>query len=370
MMQAVTVAVVAEPNGEFVLGTAELEEPRGHEVLVRVVAVGVCHTDLVARTGNYLIPLPAVLGHEGSGIVEAVGEQVTKVAPGDHVVMTFNSCGRCTNCRTGRDPYCQSLPALNVTGGRPDGSRALSRDGAPLHGHFFGQSSFGTYALASERNVVAVPADLPLDVLGPLGCGIQTGAGAILNSLRSQPGDAVAIFGAGSVGLSAVMAARLAGCDPIIAVDLQPRRRELAQELGATHTIDGASTDIASELWSITTTGLDGAVDFTSNQGVINAALYGLHSRGTLLLGGSAPLGTQLQIDMSAVHLGRTMRGVIEGDSVPDLFIPQLLKHYRAGRFPFDRLITRYPFDQINAAVDAMHDGDVVKPVLVMPEAT
>lgn len=368
-MREITVAVVEEPDGEFGLATAELEEPRGREVLVRVAAVGVCHTDLVARAGKYLIPLPAVLGHEGSGVVEAVGEQVTKVAPGDHVVMTFNSCGACANCRSGRDPYCQNLPGFNVTGARPDGTRALSRDGVSLNGHFFGQSSFGTYVLASDRNVVSVPADLPLDILGPLGCGIQTGAGAILNALRSQPSDAVAVFGAGSVGLSAVMAARLAGCDPIVAVDLQPQRLALARELGATHTIDGASSDIAGQLWGMTATGLDAAVDFTSHQAAIDAALYGLHPRGTLLLGGSAPLGTRIEIDMAAVHLGRTVRGVIEGDAVPDLFIPKLIKHHRAGRFPFERLIARFPFDQINAAVDAMHRGEVVKPVLVMPEA-
>ncbi|PJE17616.1 MAG: alcohol dehydrogenase [Mycobacterium sp.] len=369
-MPQVTAAVVDEPGGAFALSVAQLEEPRSREVLVRVAAVGVCHTDLVARSGDYLIGLPAVLGHEGSGVVEAVGAEVTKVAPGDHVVMTFNSCGTCANCRRGRDPYCLNLPGLNVTGARPDGSHALSRDGSPLNAHFFGQSSFATHALASERNVVKVPDDLPLPLLGPLACGIQTGAGAVLNSLRTRPGDAVAIFGAGSVGLSAVMAAALAGADPIVAVDLRADRRELAKSLGATHVIDPADTDVAGTLWGITGTGLDGAVDFTSNQDVINAALYALHPRGTLLLGGSAPMGTRLNIDIVPIHLGRTVRGVIEGDAIPDLFIPELLKHHRAGRFPFERLITRFRFDQINEAVHAMHDGDVVKPVLVMPETS
>ncbi len=363
----ITAAVVEDADAPFVLGNIEIAEPREGEVLVRIVAVGVCHTDLVARSGGYPTPFPCVLGHEGSGVVHSVGPGVTKVSPGDHVVLTFNSCGSCTNCRRGAEAYCVQLPVLNALGRRADGTTAYRRDEQPISGHFFSQSSFATFSLATERNVVKVPTDLPLQLLGPLGCGIQTGAGTVLNSLAARPGESIVITGTGSVGLSAVMAARIAGCDPIIAIDLLPERLELAAELGATHVFAGSLPNLANELWQITGTGLDYAVDFTSDVDAINTGLLGLHSRGICALGGSTRIGTTVTLDMMAIHLGRTVRGVIEGDSVPDVFIPQLLAHYRAGRFPFDRLVTYFRFDEINDAIHATHNGHAVKAVLTMP---
>jgi aryl-alcohol dehydrogenase len=231
-------AVVRQQGGPFSIESLSIAEPRADEVLVKIVGVGVCHTDLVCRDQYFPVPLPCVFGHEGSGIVEQVGEGVTKVKSGDHVVLSFSSCHECPNCIAGKPGYCHQLYQHNFLGTRPDGSSAWTKGGEKVHAHFFTQSSFGTYALARERNTVKVSREAPLWLLGPLGCGVQTGAGAVINSLRPQAGTTIAIFGAGTVGLSAVMAAHLCGCSRIIAVDPVAARRELALELGATHVID------------------------------------------------------------------------------------------------------------------------------------
>src|SRR5580693_4370229 len=206
-------AVVREKGGRFALERVCLDEPRPDEVLVRIRGVGMCHTDLVARDQYFPVPLPAVLGHEGAGVVEAVGSAVTKVAPGDHVVLSFASCGACANCRQGAYAYCDDLYGRNFSGARPDGSRTCcDADGHRIGGSFFSQSSFATRALATERNVVKIPSDVPVELMGPLGCGIQTGAGAVMNALRPKAGESIAIFGAGSVGMAAALAARVVGC--------------------------------------------------------------------------------------------------------------------------------------------------------------
>ena len=206
-----TAAVVWEKERPFSMEEVEVDEPRAGEVLVRIVGVGVCHTDLIVRDQWYPVPLPAVLGHEGSGVVESVGPGVEKVRPGDHVVLSFDHCGHCANCLKGRPSYCTTFFERNFGGQRMDGSTALDKDGQALHSHFFGQSSFATYALASQNSVVKVPQDAPLESLGPLGCGVQTGAGAVLNSLKPEPGSSIAVFGTGAVGISAIMAAVAAG---------------------------------------------------------------------------------------------------------------------------------------------------------------
>ena len=232
----VTAAVVHEEAQPFSVEDLELEEPRADEVLVRVVATGICHTDVIVRDQWYPVPLPAVLGHEGAGVVERVGEGVSKVQPGDHVVLSFASCGECTNCLSGWPTYCLNFYDQNFGGSRPDGSNALSKDGDAVHGRFFGQSSFASYSVAAERSVVKVREDAPLELLGPLGCGVQSGAGGVLNILRPTPGTSIAVFGTGAVGMSAIMAASIAGCTIIISIDVKASRMELARELGATHT--------------------------------------------------------------------------------------------------------------------------------------
>jgi aryl-alcohol dehydrogenase len=209
-------AVVRDKGGPFNLETLTLEGPRRDEVLVRIVASGMCHTDMVARDKVYEVPHPIVLGHEGAGIVEVVGEDVQGVDPGDHVVLSYLPCGRCKPCLLGKPFYCENTYALSFGGARLDGSMATrDAEGKPVHDHFFGQSSFGTLALANERNVVKVPEDAPLELLGPLGCGIQTGAGSVMNALKVGAGTSFVVFGAGAVGLAAVMAASAVGATTV-----------------------------------------------------------------------------------------------------------------------------------------------------------
>ncbi len=360
-------AVCRTKSLPFTVETLELDEPRPDEVLVRVVASGVCHTDLICRDQWYDVPLPAVFGHEGSGIVERVGSNVRKVQPGDHVVMSFVSCGTCPTCRSGRVAYCAELYARNFSGARPDGSNALRNGTTPIHGHFFGQSSWATYSVAYERNVVKVPPDAPLELLGPLGCGIQTGAGAVLNTLHPHAGTSIAVFGAGAVGLSAVMAARVAGCTTIVAVDIKANRLKLAEELGATHVFDATRTDPVAAIKDVTGGGVDFSLETTASPKVFRQAVDCLGPLGTCGLIGAAALGTEATFDMNDILLpGKTIKGVIEGDSVPDVFIPRLVELIRQDRFPLSRLVKTYTLGDVNRAAEESLSGTTVKPVLVM----
>lgn len=364
----ITAAVVNEKSAPFQLEELEIEEPRTDEVLVRIVATGVCHTDLIIREQYYPVPLPVVLGHEGAGIVEKVGASVKKVQPGDHVVLSFFSCGNCANCQQGRPGYCLNFFNANFSGARLDGSIGLKEGNHPVHGHFFGQSSFATYALAAERNVVKVRKDVPLELLGPLGCGVQTGAGSVLNSLRPEAGSSIAVFGAGSVGLSAVMAAKVAGCTTIVSVDVRPQRLALARELGATHTINVAERDAIEEIQKIVAGGVNYALETTGVAKVFRQAVDALAVRGVCGLIGAAPLGTEVSLDMSTMLLfGRTVVGLVEGDSIAEVFIPRLIELYLQGRFPFDKLITFYPFDKIEQASRDSEHGTTLKAVVRMP---
>ncbi|MEW6473407.1 MAG: NAD(P)-dependent alcohol dehydrogenase [Actinomycetota bacterium] len=361
-------AVVHEPAGPFSIEDVDLDDPRPGEVLVRVAAAGLCHTDLVTRDGALPPPLPAVLGHEGAGVVERVGPGVTKVVPGDRVVLTFASCGQCPNCRRGRSTACINFLARNFAGVRPDGSPTLTRDGGPVSGAYFGQSSFATYALATESNVVKVPADVPLELLGPLGCGIQTGAGAVLNSLAAEAGSSIAIFGVGSVGMAALLGALVAGCTTIVAVDPNQERLNIAVELGATHTVDPNKDNAVEAIGEATAGfGADYSLECTGIPAVLRQAVDCLGVPGTCGVLGVAPMGAEVNLDIFSLLAGRTVRGIIEGDSVPDVFIPALINLWRQGRFPFDRLIRSYDFDQINEAAADSEKGIALKAVLLMP---
>lgn len=364
----VTAAVTPSKGTPFQLQEVDLEEPRDNEVLVRITASGICHTDLIVRDQWYPPELPAVLGHEGAGVVERTGAAVADLRPGEKVVLSFNHCRTCRMCLTGRPAYCLQFFPCNFGGRRLDGSTTVrGGDGAELNANFFGQSSFSTYALAPEHTLVKMPEDAPLELLAPLGCGVQTGAGAVLNSLHPTDGSSIAVFGAGGVGLSAVMAAKVADCATIIAVDLQPTRLELAAELGATHTLDGRDEDLVERITELTGGGVGYAVETTASPRVLRTAVDALGVGGTCGVVGAAPIGTEVALDMSSLlPFGRTVRGIVEGDSVPRLFIPRLYELYRAGRFPFDRLIKTYPFEAINQAAEDSERGRTVKPVVVM----
>jgi len=219
--------------------------------------------------------------------------------------------------------------------------------------NFFGQSSFSTYALCTEANLVKVPKELNLEILGPLGCGINTGAGAVLNSLKVTPGSTIAVFGTGAVGLSAIMAAKVAGCSKIIGIDIQDERLKFAKELGATHIFNIKKVDVKDEILKLTGTGLNYSLDTTGNPDVLKIAVESLEILGTCGLVGVSPPGTQAQVDMLSLLFGRTLKGIIEGDSVPQIFIPKLIEYYQQGRFPFDKMITFYEgLGQINQAVE------------------
>lgn len=360
-------AVLERTGGPFVLRDVALEAPRPDEVRVRIRAVGVCHTDLAHRDGLAAFAPPAVLGHEGSGVVETVGSEVTHVQPGDPVVLSYFSCRTCPSCRSRRPAYCASAFAGNFAGARPDGSRPIEADGEPVASAFFSQSSFAHHALAHRSNVVKVDPDLPLETLGPLGCGFQTGAGAVFNVLDLKPGQSLAVFGAGAVGLAAVMAAKAVGAGRIVAVDLNPDRLALAQEFGATDVFPGDQPDLARAIRKATGGGVDAALDCVGAPAVLGSAFAVLAAGGACVMLGLPRPGAEIAVDMRALLGGRRLIGSIEGDADPHLFIPRLLDLHRRGLFPFERLIRFYPFEDINTAVHDMETGRTVKPVLLMP---
>jgi aryl-alcohol dehydrogenase len=365
----ITAAVVRERGGAFAIERVELCDPRADELLVEVAASGMCATDLHGRDGYYPeMPYPAVFGHEGAGVVRAVGAGVTEFKPGDHVVLAYPWCGTCPNCRTHRQTYCLEAGPLKHGGTRADGSTLLAKDGKPVYGSYFQQSSFGNYTVANARFAVKVRDDLPVETLGPLACGGQTGAGAVLNVMKPQPGDSFVVFGVGSVGLSALMAAKICGCDPVIAVDVHDHRLALARELGATHIINhGGRGDVVSEIKKITGLGARYTLETSALSSVFREAVEALMPAGTCVLLGSSPAGTEVTFNMRHIQNGRVVRGVIQGDSVPKQFIPQLTDHIAAGRFPIDRLITFYDLADINRAAADSESGKTIKPIIRMP---
>jgi aryl-alcohol dehydrogenase len=358
-------AVLRTTDGAYSLETVTVGPPGPGEVLVRVVGAGMCATDHFGRSGLLGDTfLPAILGHEGSGVVEEVGPGVTGVVPGDHVVLTFDSCGTCEACVGGGPTNCASFELLNLIGRRPDGTvSARDADGSELTSRWFGQSSYAGYAVATARNVVPVDREAPLELLGPLGCGIQTGAGAVLNVMRPAPTQSLAIFGTGAVGLSAVMAAALAGVGEIVAVDVDAGRRELALELGATRAVDGADPDVAAAV-TAGGPGMDFTLDTTAVGAVMGTAVQALRRPGLAVLVGA---GLELLSLHPSQLAGRSVTYVYEGGGIPQVFVPRLVELWRAGRFPFDKLVRTYPLDEIDAAEEDARTGRAVKPVLLMP---
>jgi len=359
----ITAAVLRTADGPYELEQVQLADPGPGEVLVRVVGAGMCHTDVVPRSLDMLLPI--ITGHEGAGVVEAIGEGVAGVAVGDHVVLSFDSCGACASCAKGKPSYCETFLARNVTGRDVEwGTTVTDASGAGVAARWFGQSSFATHCIATVRNVVVVDRDAPLELIGPLGCGILTGAGSVLVALEVQAGDSLVVFGAGAVGLAAVMAGVVAGASPIIAVDLHRHRLDLALELGATHVLDGAATGLVEEIQAVTGGGADFSFDTTGNTAVMTTAISALR------LGGHCGLvGVQtepLTLDPMAL-IGKHISGILEGSADPQQLVPQLLELWRAGRFPFDRLVETFPLAEINEAEAASLAGRVVKPVLLLP---
>ena len=363
-------ALLTEAHQPLVVQEVELDENlRPHEVLVKIVATGLCHTDLAVRDAHIPAQLPVILGHEGAGIVERIGSNVTQVQMGDHVVLAPASCGKCSFCQSGHPSYCIHLFTLNLPGPRADGSCPYhDKQGNVVGGFFFGQSSFGTYSLAAENNVVKVPPDVPLEILGPLGCGMQTGAGTVLNVLKPTAGESIAIFGVGPVGLAGLMAAKAAGCTTIVAIDVHDSRLALARSLGATHTINSKTQLAAPYIHeSVLPGGVHYSLDTTGRNEVINQAVAALRFMGRCALVGVST-AAKLEIDNSVLFTGRSVEYVVEGDSVPSLFIPQLIELYKKGLFPFDKLIQFYELEDINQAIADSESGTTLKAVIRMPQ--
>jgi aryl-alcohol dehydrogenase len=366
-----TAAVLRRAGGPLMMEELDVAPLLSREVLVRIVAAGICHTDLGMIAGLAPNDPPIVLGHEGGGVVEAVGQSVSQLIPGDHVVLSYHSCGTCDNCVSRHPMHCRRFVELNLTGVRADRTTPLSGGGESVRGAFFGQSSWASYAVANEQNCVQVPRDLPLELLGPLGCGMQSGAGAVLNTLRPVPGSSIVVFGTGSVGLAALLAAVVAGCETIIAVDISDSRLQKAVKLGATHTIDGATGDVAARVREITHgMGAEYSVDCVGAPSVVRDALQCLQSPGVCASVGFQGMRNDVTIDQGHLLFGRSLVGVVEGDAIPAEFVPRLIGLYQAGRFPFDQLIDLFPFERINEALDAVRRGDVTKAVLVMNNET
>jgi aryl-alcohol dehydrogenase len=364
----ITAAVVRERSGPFQIETLDLCDPRPNELLVEVVASGMCATDLHGRDAYYTAQFPKVFGHEGAGVVRAIGSAVTMFQPGDHVVMAYPWCGECPNCRTQRQTYCLQANDLKHGGTRADGSTLHSKDGKPVYSAFFQQSSFGNFTIANERFAVKVRNDAPLEQVCALACGGQTGAGAVLNVMRPAPGDSFVVFGVGAVGLSGLMAARIAGCDPIIAIDVHEHRLVLARELGATHAINHTGrSDVVAEVRKITGHGVRFSLETSALASVFREAVEALMPAGTCVLLGSAPAGVDLSMESRFLQNGRSVRGVIQGDSVPQQFIPHLADYIMTARFPVERMITFYNLADINRAADEANKGKTIKPVLRLP---
>jgi aryl-alcohol dehydrogenase len=371
MTTAAQAAICRGHDHPFSIEPVELADLAADEILVRIVACGICHTDLAVRDEQLPVPLPVVLGHEGAGIVEAVGSAVTDARPGDRVVMSFNSCGSCPSCDVDAPTYCYNFFPHNWSGSRADGSPTMLHDGAPMAANFFGQSAWATMAITHQRNTVVLPErfnHIPLDMIAPIGCGLMTGAGAVLNAMQVRAGLPIAVFGAGTVGMAAIMAAKIAGANPIIAVDVNDQRLALAMELGATHAFN-ARQDAVGKIKALVPQGLGYAFDTTGINKVIEDAWGLLAPKGICgIVGASNPADNLTFNEAAFMGGGRTVMGILGGNSDGERFLVDLLDHHVAGRFPFEKLIGHFDFAQINEAIEASEAGHVVKPVLRIGE--
>lgn len=362
-------AMVTTDVTSFEQQTLILDEPKADEVLVKIVATGVCHTDATVLDKSTPVPYPAVLGHEGAGIVEKVGANVTTVQPGDHVVLGFTYCGHCDNCLEGNAGGCENMLPLNFGGKNKHGETPLHTENNQDVSQFFGQSSFATYATVAEGNAIKVDKDIDLRFLGPLGCGIMTGSGTVLNSLAPEPGSSFVVFGTGAVGLAGMMASKIAGCYPIIAVDIHDSRLELAKELGATHTINSKQEDVTARIIEITGKGAHYALETTGVPEVTLTGIRSLRVKGEIASVAVGKRDLTLNVFTEIVGPAKTLKGVIEGDAVPQLIIPKLVQFFKNGQFPVDKLVKFYDFDQIEQAFADSKNGSTIKPILVLDKA-
>lgn len=363
----INAVIASEAEDSFTYAEVEIDAPKSDEILVKIEAVGLCHTDILARQGIFQLGADSVLGHEGAGVVVEIGGAITKVKVGDRVGISFRSCGECPKCESQLAAYCQEFVPLNIKGCRLDDTSALRTDEGDLRSNFFGQSSFATHALTYESNVVVLPDGFPFVVAAPLGCGVQTGAGTILNNLKCEAGSSLVVTGCGIVGLSAVMAGKINGCQEIIVIEPHAARRKMALEVGATHAIDPyEQEDFEAAIRAIVPNGVNYAVDTTGRRQTLDNLTRCFTTQGTLaMVGMTNPEDDFSCAGMQFLASGLTVKGIIEGDSQPDKFIPELIAYYEAGQLPIDKMIKTYPLKDIDTAVHEHHVGECIKAVLI-----
>jgi NDMA-dependent alcohol dehydrogenase len=361
-------AVLYETKQPLRVEDVDLARPHDGEVLVRIAAAGVCHSDYHFMNGDLSIGLPCVLGHEGAGVVEEVGPGVTAVVPGDHVVLLFRAnCGHCEFCSQGRPALCWMAGQLRNTGRLLDGTSRLSRGGSELK-HFLGVSCFAERAVVPEQGVVPIPKDVPMEVAALVGCAVMTGVGAVMNTARVPPGAAVLVIGAGGVGLSCVMGAALVGAHPIIVADLMDSKLEAATEFGATHVVNAKAQDLVETVRELTNgEGVDFSFEAIGNTRAMTQAFQAARRGGVTTAVGIAPMGSEMAINAGElVYQEKTLRGSYYGSTRPQADMPRLLQLFQAGRLPIDRMISRrYPLERVNEAYDALIAGEVARSVLI-----
>ncbi len=358
-------ALLYEPNTPLRVEEISYDDPQENEILVKIMATGLCHTDLHFMKGEMPVPVPVVMGHEGAGVVEKVGPGVTSVAPGDHVVMMVSfSCGKCRYCYEGRLTMCVENLPIQMMATLPGGGQRLRKGDQLLH-QLFGLACFAEYAVVHERAAVKIREDAPLDVACLLGCGTTTGLGAAVNTAGVRPGDSIVIFGCGGVGLSALMGAKLAGAGRIIAVDLSDGKLEKAEELGADHVINASKEDPQAKVMELTGGGADAAIECIGNTDVIMQAFGSIHNGGKCVVAGMAPLGAVLNIAPYEFLLGKTITGSVQGEIRPFIDVPKFMDMYMEGKLPVDKLITKsYSLDEINEGFEAMERGETIRSVI------
>lgn len=369
--RTVRAAVLRTPGEPLAIEEVSLAAPGPGEVLVRIEAAGVCHTDQHYMAGDLPSLLPAVVGHEGAGRVEAVGTGVTRVEPGNRVCLLWRPrCGECRYCVTGAPAMCERAAVQSTFGGLLDGtSRLRLADGGPLH-HLMGASCFAQYAVVSERAVVTVPDGVPPQIAAITACAVITGVGAVLNAIGACAGRSLVIFGAGGVGLSAVMGARLAGANPVVVVDVVADRLREARRLGATETVDvsdAADPDVLAELKKLVPGGFDHAVEAVGRPESLALAFEALRPRGTLVPVGLNRPDTRLSVPLNqVVQREKRIVGSLYGSANPVVDLPRLFELYRAGRLPLDALLgTSYPLRRINDAYADLARGAVGRGVVL-----
>lgn len=360
-------AVLFEVGKPLELCEVDVDPPREGEVLIRMAAGGVCHSDLHAMTGHLVAPLPAILGHEGAGVVAEVGPGVRSLKPGDHVVPLWRlSCGQCEYCTAERPALCPAGTQIRMTGRLLDGTTRFRFRGQEIK-HFAGVSAFSEYTVVPEGAALRIPEDLPLDRAALLGCAVITGVGAVIHCARVRPGSSVAVFGAGGVGLNVIQGAHLAGASTIIAVDVVERKLGFARQFGASHTVDARAGDPVAQVRALTGgRGVDYAFEVVGTPATMRQAYDCLAKRGVAVVVGVSPMTAEVAVPvMSLVFEERVLTGSLYGSSRPRLDIPRLVELYRGGRLKLDELLTRtYPFAEINEAYAALERGEVARSVV------